>query len=78
MLRPMTLADLPQVQALSAREKLQLVDELWTEVTHQVDILDVTSEEKQILDERWERFLANPSSALTLEEFQKRLHALRA
>ena len=73
----MTLADLPQVQALSAREKLQLVDELWTEVAHQVDTLDVTAEEKQLLDQRWERFLNNPSSALALEDFQKRLQAFR-
>ncbi len=74
----MTLSDLPQVQALSAREKLQLADELWTEVAHQADLLEATAEERQLLDERWERFLSNPSSALTLEEFQDRLHAFRA
>ena len=74
----MALADFPQVQALSAREKLQLLDELWIEVAHQADSLEVTSEEKQLLDARWKRFLSNPSSALTLEEFKKRLHTLRA
>jgi putative addiction module component (TIGR02574 family) len=74
----MTLADLPQVQALSAREKLQLVDELWLEVAHHLESLDATSEEKQMLDDRWNRFLTNPDSALNLEDFQKRLKALRA
>jgi len=74
----MTLSDLPQVRALSPREKLQLVDELWIDVAHDVDSLEVTSEEKQLLDDRWTKFLQNPSSALTLEELQKRVHALRA
>ena len=74
----MTLADLPQIQALPAREKLQLLDELWIEVAHDVDSLDVTPEEKLLLDDRWNRFLSKPSSALNLEDFQKRVHALRA
>ncbi len=74
----MTLSDLPQVRALSPREKLQLVDELWTDVAHDVDSLEVTSEEKQLLNDRWKKFLENPSAALTLEELQKRVRALRA
>jgi putative addiction module component (TIGR02574 family) len=74
----MTLADLPQIQALPAQEKLQLLDELWLDIAHTVDSLEVTAEERNLLDDRWNRFLNNPSSALTLEEFQNRLHALRA
>jgi putative addiction module component (TIGR02574 family) len=74
----MTLADLPQVQALPAQEKLQLLDELWLDIAHSVDSLEVTAEEKTLLDDRWNRFVSNPSSALSLEEFQDRLRALRA
>jgi hypothetical protein len=33
----MTLTDLPEVRALSAREKLQLVDELWMSVAPELD-----------------------------------------
>ncbi len=74
----MSLANLPQVQSLSAREKLELVDELWKAVSPDLDAMEVTQEEKEILDERWAAFLQNPSSALTVDQFKKELHALRA
>lgn len=73
----MTLTDLPQVRALSAREKLQLVDELWLSVAPELDALEVSGEEKTLLDERWAAFLEDPASALTLEQFKDRLKALR-
>ncbi len=47
----MTLAEFPQVQALSVREKLELVDEIWKSVSASSDSLEVTQEEKDILDE---------------------------
>jgi len=56
---------------LSTREKLQLVDDLWQEVSRDLDSLEVTEEEKKQLDERWNAFLRNPSSALTLEQFKR-------
>jgi putative addiction module component (TIGR02574 family) len=73
----MTLTDLPEVQALSAREKLQLVDELWMSMAPELDTLDVSEEEKDILDERWAAFLKEPNSAMTFEQFKERLKALR-
>lgn len=69
----MKLVDLPEVQALSTREKLQLVDELWRDVAHEMDSLEVTEEEKKLLDERWNAYLRNPSSALTLEQFKEKM-----
>lgn len=36
-----------------------------------MDSLEVTEEEKKQLDERWNAFLRNPSSALTLEQFKR-------
>ena len=74
----MTLADLPQIHSLPAREKLQLLDELWMDVSNDVDTRNVTEEEKSLLDERWNQFLSNPLSALNLAEFKTRLNALRA
>lgn len=66
------------VRALSAREKLQLVDELWMSVATELDALEVSAEAKGMLDERWAAFLQDPASALTLEQFKERLKALRA
>lgn len=74
----MKLVDLPEVQALSTREKLQLVDELWLDVAHEMDSLEVTEEEKKLLDERWAKFLTDPSRTLTLDQFNERVKKLRA
>jgi putative addiction module component (TIGR02574 family) len=73
----MKLADFPEVQALSTREKLQLVDEIWEEVSRDLENLDVTAAEKEMLDERWAAFMRDPSSALTLAQFKERIKALR-
>ncbi len=74
----MSLTDLPEVRTLSAREKLQLVDELWLSVAPELNALEVSAEEKKTLDERWKTFLKNSVSALTFEQFKERLKALRA
>jgi putative addiction module component (TIGR02574 family) len=73
----MKLADFPEVRALSAREKLQLVDELWLSVAPQLGSMAVSREEKKLLDTRWAAFLKDPSSALTLEQFQEKMRKLR-
>lgn len=74
----MKLVDLPEVQALSTLEKLQLVDELWEDVAHSLDSLEVTEEEKKLLDERWANFLNDPSRALTLDQFEEKIKTVRA
>lgn len=74
----MKLAEFPQIQALSAREKLDLVDEIWKSASSEADLLAVSAEEKQLLDERWAEFLAAPESALTIEQFKNQLKLLRA
>ena len=73
----MKLRELPQVMALSTAEKLQLIDELWMSIEPELDQLEVSEEEKKLLDERWEKFLANPDSALTLDQVKERLAARR-
>ncbi len=69
----MKLADFPQVEKLSTREKLQLVDELWVSLAPDLQNLEVTPEEKRLLDERWAKFERNPASALTLDELKAKL-----
>jgi putative addiction module component (TIGR02574 family) len=66
----MKLRELPQVMALSTAEKLELIDELWESITPELDQADVSDEEKGLLDERWEKHLANPEAALTLEQLK--------
>ena len=73
----MKLADLPQVRALSAHEKLELVDELWQDLARDLDTLEVCAAEKELLDRRWAAFLRDPSSALDLKEFKERIKAQR-
>ena len=48
---------MPQVRALSAEEKLQLVDELWQDVAREMDKMEVSAAERKLLDERWAAFL---------------------
>jgi putative addiction module component (TIGR02574 family) len=74
----MTLTDFPELRALSAREKLELVDELWLSAAPELNTLEVSGAEKTLLDERWAAFLKNPASALTVEEFKAKLKAPRA
>ncbi len=73
----MKLADFPEVRALSAQEKLQVVDVLWLSVAPQLGSLAVSQEEKDLLDARWAAFLKDPSSALTLEQFQEKMRKQR-
>ncbi len=76
-MNPMKLANFPEVQELPVREKLELVDELWLSIAPELDSLTVSEEEKEVLDERWAAFLKFPNSALTIEQFQENMKALR-
>jgi putative addiction module component (TIGR02574 family) len=73
----MRLADLPEIRALSPRQKLQLLDELWQDVTRDLDSLEVSEKEKELLDQRWASFLRDPAAALSLEQFKERVKTLR-
>ena len=46
-------------------------------ITPGLDTLKVSDEEKEVLDERCAAFLKSPDSALTLEQFQEKMKALR-
>jgi putative addiction module component (TIGR02574 family) len=72
----MKLKELPQIMALSTEEKLDLIHDLWESIAPEVDQSEVSDEEKKLLDERSEKHLANPESALTLEQV-KALVAVR-
>jgi len=61
---------LNEVMALPAVEKLDLIDKLWESISPELDQADVSNEEKNLLDERWENYLKNPESALTLDQLE--------
>ena len=66
-----------QLDQMTIEEKLKLVDELWLSMTPELEALEVSPSDRELLDERWASFLEDPSSALTLEEFQLRMKAIR-
>ena len=66
----MTLLELPQVMALPAEEKLKLLHELWEAVAAELDSVEVSQAEKDLLGTRWADFMASPSSALTPDQFK--------
>ena len=53
------------------------MDELWLSVAEELDSLEVSDEEKELLDERWAAFLKDPASALTVGEFKQQMNSLR-
>ena len=73
----MKLKELPQIMALSTAEKLELIDDLWISIEPELQQVEVSEEEKKLLDDRWEKFLANPDSALTLDQVKALVAARR-
>lgn len=71
----MSIAEIPQLQNLSAEEKMQLIDELWCSLSP-AD-LPVSQELIAELDRRLQDHEANPQAGLTLEEFKKRVDELK-
>ncbi len=63
--------------ALSTAEKLELIDDLWISIEPELQQVEVSEEEKKLLDDRWEKFLANPDSALTLDQVKALVAARR-
>jgi putative addiction module component (TIGR02574 family) len=70
----MKLADFPAIKALSTDEKLLLIDELHIAVSTEEDA--VSEEVQKTLDDRWARYLKDPSSAMTLDELKAKMAKL--
>ncbi len=66
----MNPATFHEIMALPAAEKLELIDKLWESISPEVNESEISDEEKKLLDDRWEKYLAHPDSALTLEELK--------
>lgn len=62
-----------EIERLSAAEKIQLVADIWDSLVVDPAQIPVAEAEKKELDQRWREHAANPNSALSLDDFQRRL-----
>jgi len=69
----MTATLAKEVRKLSVAEKIRLVEDLWDDVAAKGDELRVPASHKRLLDARLAAHLKSPGSAITLEEFRRRL-----
>jgi putative addiction module component (TIGR02574 family) len=68
--------DTPSIFALSAVEKLQLVEDLWDDVSSRPQDVPVHDWQLQEIERRRENLSARPQSALTWDEMSVRLRSL--
>lgn len=69
----MTATLAKEVRKLTAAEKIRLAEQLWNEAAAQAEELPVPAEHKRLMEKRLAAHLKSPESAITLEEFRRRL-----
>jgi putative addiction module component (TIGR02574 family) len=69
----MKLAEIPELQAASAEEKIRLIDELWASISP--ESLSSPQSHLQELDRRVSVVQKDPSRALTPEEARSKIRA---
>jgi len=60
---------------LSPSEKLQLVEDLWDDITSDPAAVPVYEWQKEELTRRKQNLLSNPASALSWEEIQRKIRS---
>jgi len=58
---------------LSIPERIQLVEDIWDTIVAKAESLELTEEEKKIIDERLERYHQNPELGSPWEDVYKRI-----
>ena len=58
---------------LSIPERIQLVEDIWDTVTAETESIQLTKEEKIIIDERLEAYHENPNLGSPWEDVYKRI-----
>jgi len=62
----------PELGKLSLEEKRRLMNELWDEVSRgALETADPAIVE--LLEQRWRQYESNPETAITIEEFRRRI-----
>lgn len=69
----MTATLTKEVRRLSTAEKIQLAEAIWDEVAESAESLRVPAAHKRELDARLKAHLNSPDSAITMDEFRRRL-----
>ncbi len=58
---------------LSIPERIQWVEDIWDTITAKASSIELTDEEKSIIDERLEKYHQSPESGSAWEEVYKRI-----
>lgn len=58
---------------LSIPERIQLVEDIWDTITAKANSLELTEEEKKIIDDRLERYHKNPELGSPWEDVYRRI-----
>ncbi|HPR74513.1 MAG TPA: addiction module protein [Bacteroidales bacterium] len=58
---------------LSIPERIQLVEDIWDTIALKEDTISLTEHEKQIIDERLEKYHNNPSAGSPWNDVKKRI-----
>jgi putative addiction module component (TIGR02574 family) len=58
---------------LSIPERIQLVEDIWDTIATKADFLELTEEEKMIIDARLEKYHQNPELGSPWEDVYKRI-----
>ena len=64
------------ISALPPNEQLLIVQAIWDQLPAQVGT-ELSADQRAELDRRWAEYKANPSSALTEDEFRDRIRIAR-
>jgi putative addiction module component (TIGR02574 family) len=59
--------------ALSIPERIQLVEDIWDTIAAEAQSIELTEDEKRIIDERLEAYHRNPDSGSPCEDVYKRI-----
>jgi len=65
-----------EIKILSKSEKLLLINELWEDISEEIEESDLSEEQNRMLDSRYEAFLANPDEGMPWCEVKKNLKEL--
>ncbi|MBI5236076.1 MAG: addiction module protein [Deltaproteobacteria bacterium] len=60
---------------LSIPERIQLVEDIWDTIANEPESIELTAEEKKIIDERLEAYHKNPDLGSPWEDVYKRIAA---
>jgi len=58
---------------LSIQERIQLVEDIWDTIAEDVSCIDLSPEEKELIDERLEKYHQNPQLGSPWEDVVQRI-----